>query len=213
VSYDPAVFRDVDTVERAKGVILNPDGVHTVDERWELETRWLFDKVASWMPAKGATCLDYGCGIGRLAKPLIEERGWSVMGVDISAAMRGMAVGYVASPRFLACAPGALDQLLGFGLRLDFAVAIWSLQHCERPTEDVERIRKAVKPGGRIFVMNALQRFVPTSDGRQFEWTDDGLDVWKMLPDTFVPLRAEPVPTDVVPSPPSVWGVFERVAE
>jgi SAM-dependent methyltransferase len=210
LNYDPAIFNDITSLDHAKRVILCQDAVHSTDQRWKVETRWLVDKIADWMPPKGITCLDYGCGVGRVSKPLIEEREWSVMGVDISPAMRGMAVDYVRSARFLCCSPGALDAMLPFGVAFDCAIVCWTLQHCERPEEDIDRIRRAVKPGGRIIVLGSIHRFVPGRQGADLVWQNDSIEVSKLLFDAFAALRVEPVPETLVPAPPSYWGCFER---
>lgn len=209
VNYDPSLFYSVDTLERAKWVILTPDGVHTPEERWQLETPWLIKKITDWLPTRGSKCLDYGCGIGRLAKPLIEERGWWVMGVDISPPMLKHAMEYVGPARFLATNLGGLDSLLHFGVQFDFAIVSWVLQHCEKPTEDIARIKAAVKPGGRVFVLNAYShRFVPIVNGNKGEWCEDGINIWQLLADAFVPLRGDPMPQDIAPG--GMWAVYER---
>ena len=91
------------TVAEAKRIILTPEG-QSSEQRWQRETPLLVALIErgceinehSWV-------LDYGCGIGRLAKTLIERHDCRVVGVDISPSMRALAANYVNSPRFLAC--------------------------------------------------------------------------------------------------------------
>ena len=52
--------------------------------------------------------LDYGCGIGRMAKELILRHNCRVIGVDISPNMRALSVQYVNSDNFFACPPAML---------------------------------------------------------------------------------------------------------
>jgi hypothetical protein len=60
-------------------------------------------------------------------------------------------------------------------------------------------------PGGRLFVLEATQRFIPT---REAGWVDDNADAWDMLRGYFELLRAEPANAAIVPVPPTFWGVF-----
>jgi SAM-dependent methyltransferase len=92
----------------------------------------------------GSVVLDYGCGIGRVAKELIARHGCHVIGVDISPGMRALSVEYVDSDGFFACSPASLMLLISGGLRVDIAVSIWVLQHCLRPAEDIELLRRAI---------------------------------------------------------------------
>lgn len=207
--YDPNIF-NVDGIDRAKRVILNPDGVSTPEERWVAETEYLLRHIAAWMPLKNASVLDWGCGIGRLAKPLIEQHGCTVLGVDISPSMRNLAIDYVKSPNFLSCDPSAMPTLLKLGMQFDVALAVWSLQHVPDPAADIEMIKNSLKPGGRLFVLNADVRFVPVSENGKFDWASDDKNVWQMLDRDLVTLQLNVVETKIVASPPARWGIFER---
>jgi len=205
LTYDPSVF-NVGSLEQAKWVILNPDGVHSPDERWEKETAYLLEIIDDYLPVENGRGCDFGCGIGRLSKPLIERRNAAIIGVDIGVSMRNFAVEYVKSPRFIACDPMGLDQLGLFGLKFDFALAIWALQHIQDVSTDIERIRKSLRPGGRLFVLNSNMRFVPA---RERPWVDDGIDVWAILGSRFHTIALEDVNLNVIPAPPAKWGVFQ----
>jgi len=121
--------------------------------------------------------------------------------------MAALATEYVKSERFLVCSPRTFDQLLGFGVCADFALAIWVLQHCLNLDDDIARIKAALKPGGRLLVLNAFRRLVPTREG---VWLDDGIDVWGLLQEHFLILRSEQPDASVVPPGRALWGVFER---
>jgi SAM-dependent methyltransferase len=138
---------------------------------------------------------------------LIERKNWSVLGVDISPTMAALATEYVKSERFLVCNPKTFDQLLRFDLRADFALAIWVLQHCPGVNEEIARIKAALKPGGRLLVLDACGRLLPT---QQKVWIDDGIDVWGLLQEHFLMLRNEQPEPSVVPPGRALWGVFER---
>lgn len=177
-TYSPQVF-NVANIAEAKAIILTEEAADaTTEQRWRLETPYLIALMAPLDLKPESFVLDYGCGIGRLSKGLIERYGCRVVGVDISQNMRTLASQYVGSDRFMACAP---DMLSVSGLRFDAALAVWVLQHCFNPEGDIARIRTALKPAGNLFVANAHLRIVPTDAG----WVDDGGDVRAMLDRSF----------------------------
>lgn len=148
----------------------------SVEKRWEIETPYLISLIRQEFPGldENSLVIDYGCGIGRLSRELIAQTGCRVVGIDISASMRGLAATYVGSDRFFACAPEMFDRVAA-GTTFDLALSVWVLQHTFRPSDDVGRIRKALRvPGGGFFLVNNVQRRVPTKEA---VWTDDGVDV------------------------------------
>src|SRR5262245_20741196 len=168
LTYSADVF-NVSTIEQAKQIILTPDSQNGTDQRWRTETPYLVSLLEQSVSLHAeSVVLDYGCGIGRLAKALIEKHGCWVVGVDISSSMRALAAAYVGSDRFLACAPGVLDWL---PIQFDAALAIWVLQHCLAVEDDVGRIHRTLRTNGTLFVVNDFRRLVPT---REAAWVDDG---------------------------------------
>jgi cyclopropane fatty-acyl-phospholipid synthase-like methyltransferase len=186
LTYNPAFFDAADETE-ARAIILTREGEMTTDERWARETPYLTDLIGKTLePSPGMRVLDYGCGIGRLSKALIERFGCDVIGVDISADMRRLAVGYVASPRFTTTSPEGLTQAGETGLLVDAAISIWVLQHCLAPAADIDRIAAVLRPGGRLFVANNERRAIPTRERR---WGDDGLHIRGLLGKRFTSIE------------------------
>jgi SAM-dependent methyltransferase len=184
-NYFPEIF-EVRTPKQAREIILTSEGAST-DERWRRETPYLLDLIGSELnPTTDSVILDYGCGVGRLAKGLIEKFGCRVIGVDASLSMRALSINYVRSDRFTVMAPDCLDWLGDSGVRVDGSVCVWVLQHCLDPQEDVDRIRRLMTPAGRLFVLNNnRRRAVPMDTG----WTDDGVDIRSLLADAFTLVR------------------------
>ncbi|MDP1750724.1 MAG: class I SAM-dependent methyltransferase [Reyranella sp.] len=181
MTYNPAIF-DVGNFEEARRIILTGEG-STPDERWKSETPYLADAIQGALEITADTVLiDYGCGIGRVAKELIQRCGCRVIGVDISNNMRILALNYVQSSRFLACSPEMLDMLVARNFVADAAISVWVLQHCLKPAEDIARLHRSLVPGGGLFVLNNIHRAVPTKE--QF-WVNDGLDIKSLLRDRF----------------------------
>lgn len=180
-TYDPRVFA-VSDIDAAKRIILTHEDSST-SERWAKETPYLADMMEQRLEINpGTLLLDYGSGIGRIAKALIERQDCRVVGVDISPHMRSLGLAYVRSERYTACSPEMLVALVGSGLRFDAAISVWVLQHCASPQVDIDLIAAAMKPGARAFIVNNRGRAVPTvEDG----WIDDGVDVRALLLDTF----------------------------
>ncbi len=189
--YFPEVFNAPDE-QRARQIILTPEGPDADTEtRWAIETPYLIGLMGEQLPLQADTLvIDYGCGIGRIARAMIEAFECSVIGVDISPNMRVLANDYVRSERFLAVSPAQFDRLVAAGMRADAAASIWVLQHCLTPTDDLARIERGLAPSGRCFVLNMSLRAVPAvvaqaGEASKFMWARDGVDVGALLRSMF----------------------------
>ena len=207
--YKPEVFQ-VKSLDEAKRIILTPEPSTTTEERWEKETPYLVQEIGNRLKLNDQSLvLDYGCGIGRLAKGLIENFGCGVIGVDFSLQMRQLAPAYVNSNRFFALAPDSLDLLLARGLRIDHVFSVWVLQHCLTPQEDVQRISRALVSGGSVYLVNNIRRAVPSDQG----WLDDRLDIRQLMESTFTKQDEGDLPVDVVTEllkAHSFWGLYQK---
>jgi SAM-dependent methyltransferase len=190
-TYFPNIF-DVADERSAKAIILTDEGQGADTEaRWTLETPYVLELLRAGLAlGPDSLVLDYGCGIGRMAKAMIDATGCSVIGVDISPSMRRLAVDYVGSDRFLSVSPGQFDTLVRRGLRMQAAISIWVLQHCLAPAEDVSRLRGCLAENGRCFVLNMPKRAVPAVHSQpagksQFLWAQDSIDVQALLRTAF----------------------------
>lgn len=191
--YTPGIFETSDAAA-AKAIILTPETGTTTEERWRVETPYLAAQMTQRFDLnRNALVLDYGCGIGRLAKALIDATGCFVIGVDIAQRMREMAPVYVASPRFTVVSPEGLDMLIERGLQCDGGFASWVLQHCLDVEQDVTRIADALGPMARFFMVNNLGRAVPTNLG----WFNDGKSVEALLVARFDALERYPFPAGI----------------
>ncbi|WP_164935721.1 class I SAM-dependent methyltransferase [Bradyrhizobium guangzhouense] len=209
ITYNPDIFTVRNAVE-AKAIILTAE-TSTTEARWERETPWTCDLIAAQKQLGAeSVVLDYGCGIGRMSKALIERHGCRVVGVDISPSMRALSVEYVGSDRFFACSPVMLDLLIGQGLQVDLAISVWVLQHCLTPADDIRALRNAVRPGGGLFIVNNVHRAVPS---REQGWINDGVDIKATLARIFQAkddrlLHSPDVPSSL--SGNTYWAYFEK---
>jgi len=205
-TYNSGIF-DVANLDDARRIILTSEAGLSTDERWQSETPYLVGLVGEHLQLTAASVvLDYGCGVGRLARELISRYGCRVVGVDISAPMRSLAQRYVGSERFSSCAPEGLDA---FGEAFaDAALAVWVLQHCPRVDQDLECIERSLNRNGRLFVVNENHRCLPTTHG----WMSDGLDLEQLLLSRFdldVRGRLDPEVMTKVRSEATFWARYK----
>jgi len=210
VAYDPTRYMDIENVEEAVNIILCPTEGLTAEQRWADEAPALMCIIERYIEPQSRV-LDYGCGIGRLAKPLIEKLRCSVVGVDISPNMRALATSLVDSPRFFALDPVMFDAIVP-ETTFDAAIAIWTLQHCIDLATAIARIHNTMKTGGRLVILNNRTRCVPVEGG---EWADDGQNVEQMIYDVgFNELMRGQLDESVAPGwmqEGTFWAVYEKV--
>lgn len=211
VTYNPHIF-DMPNIDMAKQIILTPEAGVETTERWDLETPYVAQLIGEVLQLQpGQLILDYGCGIGRIAKELIARYEVRVLGVDISPNMRAYAPGYVGSPRFSAVSNEVLHGLVDNGLRVDAAFCVWVLQHCVKPGDDIEILRQVLKPGGGLFVMNNEHRAVPTLE---VAWANDEVSIRDLLRAAFEPAQeGRPELGPVVPAMAlqTFWATYSKL--
>jgi len=211
VAYYPQFF-DAPDLQTAKQIILTPEFGLGTEDRWQRETDYLANLIASVGPKLGPTSvvLDYGCGVGRLSKALMDRYDCAVVGADISPQMRAYATEYVSHHKFFSLDPSALTMLRpGFA---DLVISVWVLQHCHRPIGDLRAIREALRRDtGRFFVVNETQRLVPavTEDGPC--WITDGLKMHGLLQQQFDQCASgmlDPAIVTETVSQRTFWGLY-----
>lgn len=175
MEYAPYIFNK-NTMDAAKSLIVGSVTHLSMSDKWELETDWL----APYLEFGDGLVIDYGCGVGRLAK-LIKQ---PVLGVDISPDMRTLALDYVSRYDFDAVNPVTFMLLVKSGMRAHGALAVWSLQHIPNPSMEIEILAKALVGGSKLLVVNnADERFVPVRyvQTDAYAWINDGVDIDPML--------------------------------
>ncbi len=194
--YYPKAF-DAEDEAAARAIILTAEGEST-ESRWERETPYLAQRLIELLDLRaGDKVVDFGCGIGRVARELIARIDCEVLGVDISPRMREMAAGYVASERFRAVGIEEFDSMCASGWRAYGAYTCWVLQHCNDPRKEIARVVNALPPHACLAVLNsAYAQALPTKDG----WDLREIDMRAILQETLVELNAEKLPADVAAS-------------
>ena len=174
-NYIKEVF-DSATFEQAKNTCLTFDP--SDPNKFENETRFLIDFLKEHkLISNNSLVLDYGCGVGRVSKMIIDDIGCRVAGVDISDSMLQFATQYVDNENFLPLL--YTTELSNNAPKFDLVIASLVLQHAEYPIESINFIKNILKEGGTFVLVNEDTRYVPTDiDSNNYVvWHDDGIDI------------------------------------
>lgn len=215
VQYSDAVFQ-VRNQGEAKAIILTPQPGLSVDQRWRSETPYFGQLIRKHVPdfAKRNTLLDYGCGIGRMTLEIMHDKIAYAVGVDTSWQMRALSFDYVRDPRFCVVDPAVLRCFNKGGMDFNIALSVWALQHILEVEDAVELLRKSLQIlGGCLFVVNELQRYIPTAPSPGLhEWVDDGKDVRTLLcsrcKEVIIEGKLDPLIVTQAVSDKTFWGVY-----
>ena len=110
--------------EEGKHAVVGDCNGITMNQRWEHETP-LFTTAILGHVKSNEKILDYGCGVGRLAKEVLKQNSaCHVIGTDDSEDMLKESVQYVESDRYKALLPRELK-----GNQFDLAYCVYVLQH------------------------------------------------------------------------------------
>jgi len=138
----------------------------TKEERWEKETPAFAQEILRLLPPGGTTLLDYGCGIGRLAKEILEQNATvRVIGVDDSEEELALAREYVNTPRFTTKKAYELNDAI------DLAYCIYVFQHMPAVEirEVLQRIHHYLRDDGRFVYCSSDYRMAIRFDQPGFE--------------------------------------------
>lgn len=120
---DHKLFKSGDMNQGIHSVVGDCNGI-PANERWEKETPLFAAAINKLLKGNDVSVLDYGCGVGRLAKGLLDiNSAITVIGVDDSANQLSLAEKYINTNRFIPMFPHELDQ------KVDLAYCVYVLQH------------------------------------------------------------------------------------
>lgn len=159
------LFKPRTMEEGIEGVVGACNGI-PASERWAQETPVFAREIVARAPAGAPVILDYGCGVGRLAKAVLAAHpSATVIGVDESRESLTFAREYVADPRFTAKLPGDLTE------QIDLAYCVYVLQHVPaiQVREVLHRIHRHLKTDGLFVYCSSDYRMAIRFDKPGFE--------------------------------------------
>lgn len=140
---------------------------HSCEERFKDETPIFARAILRHLPKDGYTVLDYGVGVGRLAKEVLKQNPKiTVYGVDASDDELRLAKEYVNDSRFIPIRPENIPQ------KVDLIYCIYVLQHVPaiELRHAIERMHYFLKPGGKLVYCSSDYRMAINAGGG---FTDD----------------------------------------
>lgn len=171
------------SIEAAKQSVVGGCNGRPFEERWEQETPAFTQAILRHLPKRRCTILDYGCGVGRLAKEILSHRkNVTILGVDASADERHWASEYVNDPRFVPLSPAELDQ------PVDAIYCIYVLQHVPaiELRQVIERMHQHLKRNGKLLYCSSDFRMAVSTQGTFFDDAFLGVNVRRELSRLFV---------------------------
>lgn len=157
--------------EEGKHAVVGSCNGFLMDERYALETPAFADQILSF--AKGFdTILDYGCGVGRLMKEILNKDDTIFIdGLDASSDMLKLTRENIENDNgiirnlFL---PETLDNLPN--IKYNIIYCVYVLQHCPAiEIRDVlRRIHRHLEPGGKFIYCSSDYRMAIRFDGKGF---------------------------------------------
>lgn len=118
--------------EEGKNCVVGDCNGYTMQERWDQETPLFAKEISKYIP-EGGTAVDYGCGVGRLAKIILDLRNDEtfIIGVDESEEMRNESERYINNTgTFDSCAPEQLtNEINDMEKKADLIYLVYVLQH------------------------------------------------------------------------------------
>lgn len=154
------LFKPASFDEGREAVVGHCNGI-PMAERWDAETPAFATSILKHLEAGQATLLDYGCGVGRLAKEILKQNNdVKVIGVDDSSDQRRLSKIYVADERYRALPPEQLNE------SVDLAYCVYVLQHVPAIAlrEVLHRIHHFLKPQGKLVYCSSDYRMAVRFD-------------------------------------------------
>lgn len=184
MTYLKSVFNP-SNLQHAMEIVLTPDS--SDPRKFENETSFLVKFLADqWIVRDGTRVLDFGCGMGRIARPLLSLFDCEIVGLDLSTKMLEHARVYCGNnPKFHPMREYSAQDI-------DVVICAFTLQHVENPEREVRNIHRVLKPEGRLVLLDTHKRYVPVAekiirqgDVSYMTWENDGINVRAIIEKYF----------------------------
>jgi 2-polyprenyl-3-methyl-5-hydroxy-6-metoxy-1,4-benzoquinol methylase len=183
MNYIKQVF-DATDLEVAKNICLSKDIRYP--NKFEEETQFLINFIKEKKIINSKTRVaDFGCGVGRISKEIIETFNCNIVGFDISTHMLLLADQYVENPdRFKA--QKYTKEFVWKKNKFDLFLASFVLQHSEHPERDIDFIYNNLNDEGILILVNEPERLLPidVKDGYAV-WYDDKINITELVSNKF----------------------------
>lgn len=161
---DHPLFKERTFLEACKSVVGGCNNI-SFEDRWEKETPDFTKTILQHVTASHPRILDYGCGVGRVAKEMIKQHPTvQIVGVDASPVQLQHARNYVADDRFTAQFPNELEG------QFDLIYSLYVLQHIPaiELREAIARIHYRLKSSGLFIYCSSDARMAVRWDDSCF---------------------------------------------
>ena len=174
MKYNPNLFTPLD-LNHAKDIVITPDPVDP--NKFENFTNEAIKIITNANIINETSCVvDFGCGMGRMSKAIIDTFNCEVIGVDINLSMLKLATMYVEnSNKFVTCNEVDKDN------SIDVCLAMFVIQHVLDPKLEIKKIVDILKPNGYLVLLNEPNvRLVPggQAEDSSIIWFTDGFDIY-----------------------------------
>lgn len=207
INYNPDFFIPT-SVEHAKNIILTPED-SSVDDRWEKETVWTKNVVSSLMNiTPDSVVLDWGCGIGRISKMLIDTFGCQVVGVDLQPKMLEYAKEYVNSDKFTTLEHKDIFTFFPKD-KFTHVFSCWVFQHSNKAQYEIPLIYQSMKDNSQLFVLECNSKAIPHMNG----YYDDNVSTRNILEKFYDMNALGVIPIHITTkkiSEMSWWGILKK---
>jgi 2-polyprenyl-3-methyl-5-hydroxy-6-metoxy-1,4-benzoquinol methylase len=183
VNYISQIFTPT-SLEHAKNICLTPD--QNDPNKFVNETNFLINFLKeNQLVLKETNVADFGCGMGRVSKQLIEQIGCNVVGFDISYPMLLAAKNYINNDKFVIKKYNTHIKEQ-YTKQFDVIISSFVLQHSEHPEFDINFIKNSLKADGIFILVNEEKRFIPIDiENNNVIWHDDKIVINKLVSNYF----------------------------
>lgn len=188
MEYNPNLFTPKD-LNHAKDIVITPDPVDPL--KFENFTNEAIKIITNANIINETSCVvDFGCGMGRMSKAIIDTFKCEVIGVDINLPMLKLATMYVNNPnKFVTCNSIDKDD------SIDVCLAMFVIQHVLDPKLEIKKIADILKPNGYLVLLNEPNvRLVPggQAEDSSIIWFTDGFDIYPEVEKYFNKVMSVP---------------------
>jgi ubiquinone/menaquinone biosynthesis C-methylase UbiE len=181
MKYNPNLFTPLD-LNHAKDIVITPDPVDP--NKFENFTNEAIKIITNANIINETSCVvDFGCGMGRMSKAIVDTFNCEVIGVDLNLPMLKLATMYVNNPnKFVTCNSIDKDD------SIDVCLAMFVIQHVLDPKLEIKKIADILKPNGYFILLNETNlRLVPggQAEDKSIVWFTDGFDIYPEIEKYF----------------------------